>query len=48
MKEHHVPLLKDDTAASFLQTLEQSKIVPYTDEEREKTEEKLEKIFMEK
>ena len=48
MKEYHVPLLKDDVAASFLQTLKQSKITPYTDEERERTEEKLKKIFMEK
>ena len=40
-----VPLLKDDVAKSFLKTLEQSQIVPYTDEQRESTNKKIAEIL---
>lgn len=46
--ELSIPLLKDDTAKSFLHTLELSKLKPYSIEERKRTDELLSKLFIRK
>lgn len=40
-----IPLLKDDTAKSFMKSLEHAKLKPYTDEQRKSTDKELEEIF---
>lgn len=40
-----VPLLRDDVAKSFMRTLESSSLRPYTDEQRTKTNEKVNEIL---
>ncbi len=40
-----VPLLKDETAKSFINTLERSKLQPYSDSQRRKTDKEIEKIL---
>ena len=43
-----VPLLKDEAARSLIETLNKSKLKPYTDEQRKATDEKIEKILAER
>lgn len=41
MKDHGVPLLKDEVADSFMKSLEKSSLKPYTEEQREKDDKRL-------
>lgn len=54
MKDHGIPLLKDEVADSFMTSLNESKLKPYTDQQKKKdnkniegvlTKEQVEQIF---
>lgn len=40
-----VPMLTDEVAESFMRTLKDSKLQPYTDEQRRKTDEKIAEVI---
>ena len=40
-----VPMLMDEVAESFMRTLKGSKLQPYTDEQRRKTDEKIAEVI---
>lgn len=40
-----VPLLKDETAKSFINTMKTSKLRPYTEQESKTTDQKIAEIF---
>ena len=48
MKDHGVPLLKDEVADSFKKSMEKSKLKPYTDEQRQKDNKRIEEILSKK
>lgn len=43
-----VPLLKDKTAKSFMRTLEKSSLLPYSNEQRIRTNERIKEILEER
>lgn len=43
-----VPLLKGEAAKSLMNTLEKAKLKPYKDEQRKKTDERMEQILLER
>ena len=40
-----VPMIMDEVAESFMRTLKGSKLQPYTDEQRRKTDEKIAEVI---
>lgn len=45
MKDHGVPLLKDEVADSFKKSLEESELKPYTEEQRQKDDKRIEECL---